>query len=197
LHSALLKQENAMKRLYVLYDGACGVCCRAVARLAWEPTYIELRFAPAGSMAAQERFKEALAGSEGKEVVVVADSGEVYRGASAWIMVLYALRKWRPLAMRLATPGWRPWVERAIDFIGRHRFVMSGVLGCGTDRAVLAQVHAGARLERAYAGCVDGACGVERVREESSGETAARLLEAKARVRVEDEKLEVSRNPLE
>lgn len=178
-----------MKRLYVLYDGACGVCCRAVARLAWEPTYIELRFAPAGSMAAQERFKDALQGSEGKEVVVVADTGEVYRGASAWIMVLYALKKWRPLAMRLATPGWRPWVERAIDFIGRNRFVMSGVLGCGTDRAVLAQVHAGARMENEYGGCEGGTCGAGNACEQSSAETAARLLEAKTRAHQENVEL--------
>ena len=53
-------KETIMKRLYVLYDGACGVCCRAVARLAWEPAYIELRFAPAGSMAAQAKFAEAM-----------------------------------------------------------------------------------------------------------------------------------------
>ena len=178
-----------MKRLYVLYDGACGVCCRAVARLAWEPTYIELRFAPAGSMAAQEKFKEALQGSEGKEVVVVADTGEVYRGASAWIMVLYALRKWRPLAMRLATPGWRPWVERAIDFIGRNRFVMSGVLGCARDRVVLAEVHAGARVAREYGACEGGTCGTGRVREEPRGEMSARLPEAKARAHQEEAEL--------
>jgi predicted DCC family thiol-disulfide oxidoreductase YuxK len=145
-----------VKRLYVLYDGACGVCCRAVARLAWEPAYIELRFAPAGSAAVQEKFGEALAG-ETRQVVVVADTGEVYRGASAWIMVLYALRRWRPLAMRLATPMWRPWVERAIDFIGRHRYQMSLLCGGGAHVAVLRGVRADARSGTAVA-CGNGAC---------------------------------------
>lgn len=186
-----------MKRLYVLYDGACGVCCRAVARLAWEPAYIELRFAPAGSMAAQTKFAEALASESGRQVVVVADSGEVYRGASAWIMVLYALKRWRPLAMRLATPGWRPWVERAIDFIGRNRYVMSAALGCGRDRAVLAQVHAVASVERGYGECESGSCEAKTAREELPAETAARLLEAKSRMRLEYEKLEVLPNPQE
>lgn len=184
-----------MKRLYVLYDGACGVCCRAVARLAWEPSYIELRFAPAGSMVAQERFAQALAGETGRQVVVVADTGEVYRGASAWIMVLYALKRWRPLAMRLAAPGWRPWVERAIDFIGRNRYVMSAALACGRDRAVLAQVHAEARVERGYGGCENGSCEVNTAPAESPAETAARLLEAKGRMRLECEKLGVMWNP--
>ncbi len=146
-----------MKRLYVLYDGACGVCCRAVARLAWEPAYIELRFAPAGSEVARAKFGEALRGETGRQVVVIADSGEVYRGASAWIMVLYALRRWRPLAMRLATPTWRPWVERAIDFIGRHRQGMSRMIGCGADHAVLQGVRVDAMLGVAEQ-CGNGAC---------------------------------------
>ena len=170
-----------MKRMYVLYDGACGVCCRAVARLAWEPSYIQLRFAPAGSMAAQEKFAEALAGESGRQVVVVADTGEVYRGANAWIMVLYALKRWRPLAMRLATPTWRPWVERAIDFIGRHRHQMSGIIGCEPHHASLEGVRADARAGLTET-CTGGACGLSR-HAEPREPTAAVLLEARARVR--------------
>ncbi len=183
-----------MKRLYVLYDGACGVCCRAVARLAWEPAYIELRFAPAGSMAAQTKFAEALAGESGRQVVVVADSGEVYRGASAWIMVLYALKRWRPLAMRLATPGWRPWVERAIDFIGRNRYLMSAALGGGRDRAVLASVRAERGLSPTCAACEGGACATATVGAPARDDSMDRLLEARARLRQGELDVELSRH---
>ncbi len=175
-----------MKRMYVLYDGACGVCCRAVARLAWEPSYIQLRFAPAGSMVAQTKFAEALAGDTGRQVVVVADTGEVYRGASAWIMVLYALKRWRPLAMRLATPTWRPWVERAIDFIGRHRHQMSGFFGIDPHRAILNSVRADAASGDG-APCANGACGAPlNASSEPPNPPTHALLAARARARLVD-----------
>ena len=191
-----------MKRMYVLYDGACGVCCRAVARLAWEPSYIQLRFAPAGSAMAQTKFAEALAGELGRQVVVVADTGEVYRGASAWIMVLYALKRWRPLAMRLATPTWRPWVERAIDFIGRHRHQMSGLFACDPHGSILQSVRADA-ASGAGDSCSNGACHtplnapLNAPPTEPCKQSAARLLEARARARHEAWSLDVLKNPPE
>jgi hypothetical protein len=35
----------------------------------------------------------------------VGDAGQVYRGAAAWIVTLWALREHRPLAHRLSTPA--------------------------------------------------------------------------------------------
>jgi predicted DCC family thiol-disulfide oxidoreductase YuxK len=162
-----------MKRMYVLYDGACGVCCRAVARLAWEPAYIPLRFAPAGSMAAQTKFAEALIGESGRQVVVVADTGEVYRGAAAWIMVLYALKRWRPLAMRLATPTWRPWVERAVDFIGRNRHRMSDMFGCDPHAGILDTIRADAAAGNGMDSCANGAWEFSEPRVNDGGGGAA------------------------
>jgi predicted DCC family thiol-disulfide oxidoreductase YuxK len=182
----------AMKQMYVLYDGACGVCCRAVSRLANEPAYVRLSFAPAGSILAQTRFAEALAGETERQVVVVADTGEVYRGTSAWIMVLWALKRWRPLAMRLATPMWRPLAERAIDFIGRNRQRMSEFLGCGPAVEVMAGVLGDVRPGE-MGGCADGACGMP-VENRQAEDSCGRLLAARARSRAEWA-LDVLKNP--
>ncbi|CAM5543088.1 hypothetical protein STENM223S_05180 [Streptomyces tendae] len=43
-------------------------------------------------------------GSTLDEVAAVGDAGQVYRGAAAWVVVLWALRGYRGLAHRLSTP---------------------------------------------------------------------------------------------
>jgi hypothetical protein len=40
-----------------------------------------------------------------EEITVVGDGGQVYRGAAAWIVCLWALREHRRLAHRLSTPA--------------------------------------------------------------------------------------------
>ena len=47
------------------------------------------------------------------ELVVVDDSGGVYRNGSAWIMCLYALREYREWSLRLATPALFPLARQA------------------------------------------------------------------------------------
>ncbi len=171
-----------MKTLYVLYDGECGLCCRAVRKLMWEPSYLTLRFAPARAPGVAERFGAAM--GDGSQLVVVADTGEVYRGTSAWIMVLYALRRYRPLAMRLATPGWRPLAARAIGVISRNRRGISEMLGCSPDMGVLAEAKsAAARASAVDSGaCPGGVC--ERPRSgEGGGERGGERLEALIRAR--------------
>jgi predicted DCC family thiol-disulfide oxidoreductase YuxK len=168
-----------MKTLYVLYDGNCGLCCRAVRRLITEPSYLDLRFAPATSPFAVERFSALLDGAQPNEVFVIADTGEVYRGGSAWIMVLYALRRYRPLAMHLARPTWRPLAERAIEFIGRYRAGISGFLGLTPDAQVLRAVHQSVAANRAA--CPDGAC--DRPLNEIT--PLDRLIQTRQRIRAE------------
>jgi predicted DCC family thiol-disulfide oxidoreductase YuxK len=146
-----------MKTLYVIYDGECGLCCRAVRKLMTEPSYLNLRFAPASAAGVERRFGAAM--GDGSQLVVVADSGEVYRGTSAWIMVLYALRRYRPLAMRLASPAWRPFAARAIAAISRNRRGLSDLLGWSPDAQVLAETKVAVRanMDESNA-CPGGAC---------------------------------------
>ena len=89
-------------RLTVLYDAGCSLCSFLRDWLVRQPQLLELEFVPAGSEEAARRFPGL--GSTLDEITVVGDGGQVYRAAAAWIVVLWALREYRPLAHRLSTP---------------------------------------------------------------------------------------------
>ena len=63
-----------------------------------------------------------------EELTVIADTGEMYRGVSAWLMCLWALKRHRPWAFRLARPGWRPLARRAVMLLSDHRKDLSRAL---------------------------------------------------------------------
>lgn len=124
-----------MKRLTVLYDAACGLCSRTRTWLLEQPRFLELELLDAASAEARERFPGLAAGAAGpEELVVVADTGEVWRGGSAWIMCLYALREYREWALTLADPTLKPLATRAAEAISSHRRTLSRMFGLSGDR---------------------------------------------------------------
>ncbi|MFJ5893978.1 thiol-disulfide oxidoreductase DCC family protein [Streptomyces sp. NPDC093064] len=94
-----------VRGLTVLYDAECALCSFVRDWLAGQPQLVPLELLPAGSEQAGRRFPGLDHGVTLDEVTVVGDSGQVYRGATAWIVVLWALREHRPLAHRLSTPA--------------------------------------------------------------------------------------------
>ncbi|WP_170102233.1 thiol-disulfide oxidoreductase DCC family protein [Streptomyces viridosporus] len=94
-----------VRRLTVLYDAECSLCTFVRDWLVRRPQLVPLEPVPAGSPAARARFPGLDHGATLEEITVVGDAGQVYRGAAAWIAVLWALREHRPLAHRLATPS--------------------------------------------------------------------------------------------
>ncbi|MEU0334814.1 DCC1-like thiol-disulfide oxidoreductase family protein [Streptomyces sp. NPDC006193] len=94
-----------VRALTVLYDAECGLCTHLRRWLARQPQLVPLEPVPAGSAAARARFPRLDHAGTLEEITVVGDSGQVYRGPHAWIVVLWALREHRPLAHRLATPA--------------------------------------------------------------------------------------------
>ncbi|MEU0003068.1 DCC1-like thiol-disulfide oxidoreductase family protein [Streptomyces sp. NPDC006314] len=94
-----------VRGLTVLYDAECALCAHLRGWLARQSQLVPLELVPAGSAAARGRFPALDHAATLDEVTVVGDSGQVYRGAHAWIVVLWALREHRPLAHRLATPA--------------------------------------------------------------------------------------------
>ena len=116
-----------MKTLTVLYDTSCGFCVSCRRWLDDQPAYLPLQFLPTRSRAAAELFPELCAGAD--ELVVVSDEGFVYRGGSAWIMCLWALRDFRPWALRLSTPALLPLARQAFELLSRNRKSISRRLG--------------------------------------------------------------------
>ncbi|WP_329220409.1 DUF393 domain-containing protein [Streptomyces sp. NBC_01485] len=94
-----------VRRLTVLYDAECSLCRFLRARLSRQPQLVPLEFVPAASAEARARFPGLDHRATLDEITVVGDAGQVYRGAAAWIVVLWALREHRPLSHRLSTPA--------------------------------------------------------------------------------------------
>ncbi|GHB43702.1 hypothetical protein GCM10010377_38070 [Streptomyces viridiviolaceus] len=94
-----------VRRLTVLYDAECALCTFVRDWLLRQPRLVPLELVPAGSDEARRRFPGLDHAGTLDEVTAVGDAGQVYRGAAAWIVVLWALREHRPLAHRLSTPA--------------------------------------------------------------------------------------------
>ncbi|WNB97342.1 DCC1-like thiol-disulfide oxidoreductase family protein [Streptomyces sp. CGMCC 4.7035] len=91
--------------LTVLYDAQCSLCSHVRDWLVRQPQLVPLEPVPAGSEEARRRFPGLDHRATLDEITVVGDAGQVYRGAAAWIVTLWALREHRPLAHRLSTPS--------------------------------------------------------------------------------------------
>jgi len=94
-------------RLTVLYDGGCPLCRAAQRWLAGRAQLVPLDFVDART--ARYPGLDLLG-----DVTVVADTGAVYRGDSAWLVCLWALDGYRSLAVRLAGPRLRPLARRVV-----------------------------------------------------------------------------------
>ncbi|MFD7998854.1 thiol-disulfide oxidoreductase DCC family protein [Streptomyces mirabilis] len=91
--------------LTVLYDASCSLCTFLRGWLGKQPQLVPLRLVPAGSEQARALFPALDHRATLDEITVVGDGGQVYRGAAAWVVCLWALREHRPLAHRLSTPA--------------------------------------------------------------------------------------------
>jgi predicted DCC family thiol-disulfide oxidoreductase YuxK len=115
--------------LTVLYDGRCALCRRARAWLAKQPKYVSMAFVEAGSEEARRRLPGLEAGATLEELTVVGSRGEVYRGAKAWIMCLWALKRYRSAALRLSAPEMLPRARRLVAWVSRNRFRIGEAAG--------------------------------------------------------------------
>jgi predicted DCC family thiol-disulfide oxidoreductase YuxK len=108
-----------MKSLTVEYDGRCGLCCAMTSWLRRQPQLVRLTCVPADHR-----------GAAGKtDLVVTADTGEVWTGDEAWLMVLWALSDYRHWAYRLASPALLPLARTMFAKLSAYR----GSLSCALD----------------------------------------------------------------
>jgi predicted DCC family thiol-disulfide oxidoreductase YuxK len=110
-----------MKRLHVLFDAKCELCRRVRFWLEGQQTFVPLAFVPLQAPDLEERFPGITALEPARQILVVSDSGDVWRGADAWIMCLWALREYRLWSQRLASPLLRPFARRICESLSRNR----------------------------------------------------------------------------
>jgi len=117
-----------MNRLYVLFDAQCELCVRCRNWLRNQPAFVPLSFIALQSAEARQRFPGIDALKPNEQLLVISDEGSVYRGAHAWIMCLWALRKYREHAQRLASPTLLPFAQIVCELLSRNRFHLSEAL---------------------------------------------------------------------
>ncbi|MEM7626931.1 MAG: DUF393 domain-containing protein [Planctomycetota bacterium] len=143
--------------LTVLYDPDCPLCVRCWKWFDRQPKLLPVDFVPQGTADAGRRFPALRVGKNEavEELIVVGGDGKVYRNDRAWIMCLYALREYRPLAFRLSHPALRPLARRAYHVVSHNRQWLSQWFG-ETGRNVNDQQLAD-RIER-HTAPIDGDC---------------------------------------
>lgn len=104
-----------MTRLTLFYDARCGLCCALRDWIGRQRQLVPLDCRPKPD--AQE------------ELVIVADSGEMWSGDGAWLMVLWALAEYRHWAYRLASPALLPAARQLFAQISAYRGEISCHLG--------------------------------------------------------------------
>ena len=105
----------------VLYDASCNLCRTARAWLERQHQAVPLEFLAAGSTEALRRYPFLDPAATLGDLTVVGDGGEVWVGAKAWVVCLWALEGRQAVAQRLSSPALMPQARALIAFVSRHR----------------------------------------------------------------------------
>lgn len=156
----------------MIYDATCGFCVRCREWLERQPAFLEVECLWSRAHETASRFP-GLVGPGPADLIVVDDEGGVYRGATAWIMCLYALRDYREWSFRLASPALLPFARKAFEGLSASRGVISRLFGLSPEvefsRAVEESREGGVSVQRAGGEarctyCHDDAGGTEETR---------------------------------
>ena len=115
----------------VLYDPDCGLCRRAHEWLIDQAKLVELKFVPCASEEARKRFPLLDHDLTKQDLTVIGHDGAVFYGPKAWLMVLWALTRYREWSYRLAAPELLPTTKRVVSAISQNRYQISRVAGLG------------------------------------------------------------------
>ncbi len=113
-----------VRSITIVYDAACGLCTKAVDWIKQQTPLVDVRFVAAESSEARRLFPQLPAG----ELAVVADTGEVWIGDSAWIICLWALHGYRDVAVKLTSPLLVRLAREAFGAVSRNRYALSSML---------------------------------------------------------------------
>ncbi len=123
--------------LTIIYDADCGLCSRTRDWIGRQEPFVGIGFVASGSPEARGRFPQLPAG----ELAVVANTGDVWLGNSAWIVCLWALRGYRDLAFRLTSPLLLTMAREAFAVLSKSRSALSVMLGLKSDRELEQQLR--------------------------------------------------------
>lgn len=119
-------ESREVGRLVVLFDGHCPFCLRVSHWLAKEEQSVPLTLIDAYSTEAQPWRTIPWIRSE---LVVASDRGHVWAGPAAFILCLWALRRFRWLASLLTEPLVRPLAELFFRQLSTRRGGLGWAIG--------------------------------------------------------------------
>jgi len=97
-----------------------------------QPKYVEVAFVAATSAAAYRRYPKLNHAITLDDLTVISERGAVYWGPKAWLMCMWALKLYRPWALRLSTPELLPTTKRVLASISENRYRISKAVGTKT-----------------------------------------------------------------
>ena len=147
------KPASRVQALAVFYDQDCGLCRACRRWLMSKDSYFPVEFLAYQSRRAREICPELDKLNPDKEIVVMTDNGQIYQGGSAWVMCLYALKKYRELSFKLAHPMLLPLAKKMCHVVSARRMSISSLI-CGS-RESLAKELINAESDHR---CENGSC---------------------------------------
>lgn len=152
-------QGPALPRsLTLVFDEQCEFCRRCQRWLSGQSTHLPLHFLAAGDPAAQTRYGNRA--DFGKELLVVVDDGRIWSGPDAFLMAMWATRRFRHMAHRLTRPGLAPLTERFFIAISSGRGSISSLLTAWSRQNRFGDVMAAPPSAGPEPGpCSSGTCG--------------------------------------
>ena len=130
-----------MNTLHVFYDSRCGMCRRFKNWLADQRQLVTLEFTSYHLPEAREICPELDEHEPDSELVVMSDTGEIFRGAEAWITCLRALKDYRELAEKLSQPRWFGLARKVCHLVSDHRLTLSKWLFWRSDEEMLTHLE--------------------------------------------------------
>lgn len=112
-------------KLTVLYDEQCALCRKARDWLMTQPMRVGMELLAAGSPAARARF--GAIPWLGQDLAVVADDGRIWRDGSAFLMCLWATRRYRKLSGTMSGTAFKPVATAFFDAISKRRYEISSI----------------------------------------------------------------------
>ena len=76
----------------------------------------------------QPLARVAITGLEAVSVLVIDDHGRGWLGPDAFLMCLWATKRWRPMSFRLTGTAFSPLAERFFHTLSANRSLVSGML---------------------------------------------------------------------
>ncbi|MFF0446976.1 thiol-disulfide oxidoreductase DCC family protein [Streptomyces sp. NPDC004609] len=119
--AAVRRRGTPVTRLTVLYDAGCSLCVHLRHWLTRQRQLVPLDLVPAGSDEARRRYPGLDHTRTLREITVIGDGGQIFAGAAAWIVCLWALAEHRPKAHWLSTPSGAPFVRVTMLAAAKYR----------------------------------------------------------------------------